>query len=71
MGERLTRRRICEACTQATGVEAILHAGPGYFYFQLEDPYRTVSVPVYRLNHLSLEGWISEFQIALEKENYG
>lgn len=48
-----------------------LYRGDGYFYFEYEDQesgfWETESVGVYRLNHMSIEMWISEGQRFVEK----
>ncbi len=49
---------------KAKGYNAELVQGDGYFYFVGDeaDEWYSSSVSVYRLNHLSLEGWIAEYE---------
>lgn len=50
-------KRICEKYQNVC-----LFRGEGYFYFVYDDgaKYFDKSVPVYRVNHLSLDRWLAE-----------
>lgn len=60
---RLTLKRV-NAALAAAGAKEVLVQGDGYLYFIEGDAHcwYTSSVPVCRLNHLSLEQWVEAWQ---------
>lgn len=70
MSKRLTIASI-NAAIKAKGGNEILYKGNGYFYFWEGDApdWHSSSVMVYRLNDLTLEQWVNEWERMRDEHN--
>lgn len=70
--KRLTSKAIERAIKEKFGYDVILVRGDGYFWFTEEDDshrmdmWESTSVMVYRLNQLTLDQWLVEFEYLLK-----
>lgn len=62
----LTLKQVNKAIKERGGEEQ-LYKGEGYYYFIEGEALEWETVPVFGLNHLTLQGWIDEWEARAER----